>query len=309
VSDPKQTTSPSAGNGGSPACGTTTPCPPPPCTRASITSPIGSLSSGSNPTASWLTTPCHHFDFQGVVGGSARPYVLTIGGTVVPSAYTCQWTLDAAAGTLTSPASCSPTHVPPSSAGEGTLTLNGAIAGTPASCTDNKRIKIYQDHLARDHDNFGVGISCDGSWSFTKFGVTITMPSVWNCFGSVDHVFNGSGSGYTPSVNVPSGWSHTIYDAPISAANWTTIGSSLRRGDVVSFWSGSPAGGFTAQHAHTSLGGTTMYGANNEPAIRPSGVPATWRWFETTSETYFNNVNSHPRTSGLLTRVIVYRKP
>jgi hypothetical protein len=190
------------------------------------------------------------------------------------------------------------------------LTLNGAIGGVAASCTDNKRIKIYQDHLARDRENFGVGISCGEPppWSFTRFGATISMPDTWNCFGSVDHHYNGSGSGYTPSVNVPSGWSQTVYDAPISAANWSTITSSLRRGDVVSFWSGGPMG-HAAQHAHTSLGAATMYGANNEPAIRSSGVPATWKWFETTSETYFNNVNSHPRTSGLLTRVIVHRKP
>jgi hypothetical protein len=138
--------------------------------------------------------------------------------------------------------------------------------------------------------------------------VTITESSGWNCFGSVDHAYNGSGPGYTGSVNVPLGWSKTIYDAP-SAKDWSTITKSLHRGDVVSFWSGSAMGGYSAQHAHTSLGGATMYGGNNEPAIQPTGHPATWRWFETTSETYYNNVNSNPRTKGLLTRVIVYKKP
>ncbi len=273
--------------------------------------PKGSLTSGSNPVASWLTSPCHHFDFQGVVSGAAGPYALQMTGHVEPSQYSCQFALDAGAGILTNPATCSPTHAEPASAGEGTLTLTGTLNGALASCTANKRIKVYVDHLARDNDNFGVAISCEGPWTFTKFGVTITEPDTWNCFGSVDHVYNGSGSGYTPGVNVPSsaGWAQTVYDAPLTVANWAAINAGLHRGDVVSFWSGSPAGGFAAQHAHTSKGAIAMYGANNEPVIMPTGHPASWRWFETTSETYFNNVNSNPRTLGLLTRVIVYRKP
>jgi hypothetical protein len=311
MSNRNENTNPSSGpNAGAPCDPTSQSCQPPPCTRAEITMPKGSLSSGANPVASWLTSPCHHFDFQGVVSGSPGPYVLQMTGVVEPSQYSCQFALEAGAGTLTNPATCSPTHAEPAAAGEGTLTLTGTIGGSPASCTDNKRIKIYQDHLARDNDNFGVGINCTGPWTFTKYGVTITEPSTWNCFGSVDHHYNGSGSGYTDSVNVPLGWANTVYDAPLTAANWAAINAGLHRGDVVSFWSGSPAGGFSAEHAHTSKGGTAMYGANNEPAIRSVGLPlATWKWFETTSETYFNNVNASPRTSGLLTRVIVYRKP
>src|SRR5271170_917534 len=61
-----------------------TPCDPtlqscantPPCKTATITKPLGSLDAGSNPVASWLTSPCYHFDFQGVVSGSPGPYVL-----------------------------------------------------------------------------------------------------------------------------------------------------------------------------------------------------------------------------------------
>lgn len=285
-------------------------CPRPPCNRATITRPIGSLDLNPNPSASWLTSPCFHFDFQGVVSGSPGPYVLNFEGEVDPAAsYTMRWSLEAGGGTLTNETSARPTHRAPVAAGEGYLRLTGMDGTTPASCRAQKQIKIYRDHLDRDRDNFGVGISCDGSWRFTKYGTTITMATVWNCFGSTDHIYNGSGTGYVGSVGVASGWPRTVYSAPLSASDWTTINASLRRGDVVSFWSDDGSGGFSAQHAHTSLSGTTMYGANNEPAIRSSGVPATWRWFETTSQTYFTNVNSHPRTRNLLTRVIVHRKP
>lgn len=303
-----QDSGPNKTDGGSSADGSGQ-CPP--CNSAVITQPLGSLDSGANPVASWLTHPCHHFDFQGVVSGSPGPYVLAFHGTIDPAAhYTHKWTLEAGAGTLANDTSAAPTHAAPAAAGEGILRLVGVHAATEASCHDTKKIKIYQDHLARDRDNFGVGINCAGAWTFTKYGATITEPTIWNCFGSVDHAYNGSGSGYTPSVNVPSGWNTTIYDAPISAQVWATIAGSLHRGDVVSFWSGSAMVGYSAQHAHTSLGGATMYGANNEPAIRqPPAHPATWRWFETTSETYYNNVNSSPNFIGFLTRVKVHRKP
>ena len=263
----------------------------------------------SNPANSWLTTPCFHFDFQGVVSGSAGPYVLTIEGSVDPSPlYTPSWTLEAGAGTLTNATTTTPTHTAPAAEGDGKSVLTGMKGSTAASCTAEKEIKIYADHLARDRENFGTHISCYGPWSFTRLGATINMPTTWNCFGSVDHIYNGSGTGYVNSVNIPNGWSKTTFDIPISSSNWTSIESSLKRGDVVSFWSGSSAG-FNAQHAHTCLSGTTMYGANNEPVITNGLHPAIWRWFETTSQNYFNGVNTAPRTRDLLSRVVVHKKP
>jgi hypothetical protein len=214
---------------------------------------------------------------------------------------------------LSNDTSCTPTHVAPTSRGQGDLRLQGFYRGNIASCSAQKRVKIYRDHLARDRENFGTGTLCRGRpWTFTRFGARITMHNAWNCwncFGSVDHAYNGSGGGYVATVNIPNGWSKGTYDAPISASDWTTINSSLSRGDVVSFWSGTAVGGYRAEHAHTCISGTTMYGANNEPVINSTGSPATWRWFETTSQTYFNNVNSSPRTSGLLTRVVVHTRP
>lgn len=282
----------------------------PPCTRATITRPGGDYSSSSNPTTAWSTTPCHHFDFQGVVSGSPGSYVLVIHGQVAPSPpYACKWRLAAAVGTLTDDTSRAPTHSAPAAAGQGVLTLQGFIDGTSASCTAQTTVRIYRDHLERDRHNFGTGTSCEGTWSFTRFGTTISISTTWNCFGSVEHAYNGSGTGYVDTVNTPNGWSKAIYDAPISTSQWSSIHSALRRGDVVSFWSESALSGYSAQHAHTCISGTTMYGANNEPVIRSSGHPATWRWFETTSQDYFNNVNSATRTLNFLTRVIVHRKP
>ena len=100
MSDCGKTSSPSSGNGGAPVVCTTGNCDPP-CKKATIIKPKGSNASTSNPANSWLTTPCFHFDFQGVVSGSAGPYVLTIEGSVDPSPpYTPSWTLEAGAGTL-----------------------------------------------------------------------------------------------------------------------------------------------------------------------------------------------------------------
>lgn len=247
------------------------------CT-AVIKKPQGSLSAGSNPTTSWLSTPCYHFDFQGVVSGSPGSYVLNIEGSVSPTSCRYRWNLDAAAGTLTGNITATPTHVAPIAAGEGILIFEGTD-GTTAICTAKKEVKIYQDHLARDRDNFGVGISCSGTWQFQKYGVSVTMNDTWNCFGSVDHSYNGSGNGYVDSVNIPQGWNTQTYEAPITSSHWNAIRALLTRGDVVSFWSDDGMGGHSAQHAHTCIGGTTMYGANNEPVIQPTGYPATWRWF------------------------------
>ena len=296
MSDPKQTTSPSAGNGGTPACGTTTPCPVPPCTRASITSPIGSLSSGSNPTASWLTTPCFHFDFQGVVSGAAGPYQLQIAGVVEPAGtYSCQWTLDAAAGTLSGASSASPTHSEPSSAGEGDLALNGQQGGATASCRDSKRLKIYRDHLARDEENFGVGTSCRGpTWTFTRFGATVTMTNRWNCHGGTQHVYNGSGSGSVGPGGVtflldPSRLKKTVTvtHTATGGGSHPTLGT-LARGDIVAYFT---ANGSLA-HTQTCTGnGDETYGANNIPLTFPGrpDVDEAWQWGYSRAGDWANN--------------------
>ena len=68
-----------------------------------------------------------------------------------------KWTLDSAAGTLTGDTTSSPTHTAPASAGEGMLTLKAMIGSLDTGLKEQRKVKIYEDHLARDYANFGTG--------------------------------------------------------------------------------------------------------------------------------------------------------
>lgn len=252
------------------------------------------------PANSWIASAPYRFDFQGVIRGIAGAYVLTFVGTLTPRPpFTPRWTMAAAVGTLANRTTLTPTHTAPTTIASGRVRLEG-VRGTTVGCQHDRFVTIYEDHLARDRDNFGTGISCRGPWFFTKYGVRIRMANTWNCFGSADHHYNGSGTGYVNgAAMIPNGWATTNYRAPF---NWPAITATLRRGDVVSFWSANPAGGFIAQHAHTCLNSPTMYGANNEPGAIPS-----WRWFECTSEAYLvaGNAPPPPGTPGYPPMVLV----
>ena len=272
-----------------------------------IKNPKGSLDANPNPVASWRTAPCYHFDFQGVVAGSAGPYVLDIEGKIEPippAGY--QWTLDAAAGTLANENTAAPAHAAPKTEGQGALTLKALVGVDETGCKDERIVKIYKDHLARDRENFGTGISCWGNWSFTAFNATIPMGNTWNCHGSVFHAYDGSGNGLSQTTV---GWATTEYTAPI---NWAAVTGSLSRGDVVSFYSWDGAR-YVLQHSHTCLHGATMYGANNEPSVDfGATLPATWKWDECTSEQYFNAVNAASQAQmgiDFLRRILVHKKP
>jgi hypothetical protein len=239
---------------------------------------------------------------------------------VDPSSYSCQWSLDAAAGTLSTLTSCSPTHTAPASAGQGTLTLTGALGGTPASCTDNKRIKIYEDHLARDFENFGTGISCgnplhsNSSWTFTRFGATITMPGSWNCHGGTSHIYNGGGSG---SLG-PSGVAHlfdpsrlkrtvTVTHTPTGGGSHPSLGS-LSRGDIVAYFT---ANGDLA-HTQTCTGnGNETYGANNVPVSFPGrpGVDEAWQWATSPAGDWANNIKKDIFPGATPFTIKVFSKP
>jgi hypothetical protein len=273
-----------------------------------IQRPKGSLVADPNPTASWLTTPCRHFDFQAVASISPGPYVLDIEGQIDPvPPFGYNWTLDAAVGTLANETTATPNHTAPATAGQGTLTLNAMLGAEATGCEDERELKVYTDHLARDFENFGTAISCLDNWSFTRFNVTISMGSTWNCHGSVRHAYNGSGNGYSGTTV---GWTTTEYTPPV---DWATVQSSLSRGDVVSFYSGT-SGSYVLQHSHTCRGaGTQMYGANNEPSVDfNNSPPATWQWYECSSQQYFDAVNIASQAQlgyDFLTRILVHDKP
>jgi len=271
-----------------------------------IKKPIGS--SDDNPVSldSWSTSAPYRFDFQAVASDTTNP--ITIGTTTTPSGVTPEWSLASAAGTLTGTTTSTPTYTAPSSEGEGTLTLK-AVGGT-TKVAGTREIKVYKDHLARDYDNFGTSRSCDTDWSFTKYGQLIDKQPKWNCFGSIEHAYNGLKGAVVNSNFTFKGWSKTEYNLPQSD-DWDKIEGSLSRGDVVAFISMDRNSlELITDHAHTCVEGTTMYGANNEPKYTDNGP--TWKWDTCTSRQYYNDVNSqyaevhdHER----FFRVIVYDKP
>ena len=266
-------------------------------TSVEITKPVGSADGAANPVSSWLTTPCYHFDFQGVTSGSPGPYVLDLAGTVTPApperGYL--WALEAAAGTLTNMTTATPTHVEPAAVGEGQLTLEATKDGSGTGIKKQKKLKIYQDHLARDFDNFGVGISCAGAWTFTKFGATITMNGAWNCHGSVSHAFDGSGNGNsTFNVTPPAGWTTVKVDGtdelayPFSAGVLTAI-NAMSRGDVVSYNDDTKGAG----HSATSTSGSSTWGGNNDMMFPGPIYGESWRWAASTVTRCADNVHAN----------------
>ncbi len=154
--------------------------------------------------------------------------------------------------------------------------------------------------MARDRDNFGTGGSCRNTWSFSKYGVTVTMSGTWNCHGSTVHAYNGSGTGNandTTLHGMVSGWTPQVYNAPIT---WSTLVSNLSRGDIVAFYASG-----SLQHTHTCRQSSTMYGANNEDVRGPE----TYIWAECTSERWWNlaGINNPPYPD--CDRAIIYKRP
>lgn len=301
MSDCNNSDPPRSGNGGSPVVCTIGNCALP-CNKAEIIKPKGSNDSNSNPTRSWLTSPCFHFDFQGVVSGMPGSYDLEFSGGIDPSPpYTPKWTLESAAGTLGSDTTVSPTHTSPASQGEGELELVGMEGESTANCSDKKKIRIYEDHLARDRDNFGAGISCGAGgrrvWDFTYRGATIRMPNPWNCHGGTRHIYNGEGNGNTGPAGVNFLLDSARLKKTVTVTHRLTGGGNhpslgpLVRGDIVAYFTGSG----DLAHTQTCTGsGTETYGANNLPVSFP-GRPRTdeaWEWAISTAGDWANDIQT-----------------
>jgi len=297
------------------------PCKRPPCTKAEILKPVGSLDT-KNDKSAWLAAKWR-FDFQGVIQGVPGAYVLDFNGTVTPAPpYTRKWTLAAAAGTLQNDTTASPTHVPPASSGEGALKLVGMAGGKQATCKAQKKVKIYEDHLARDKDNFGTGISCDMYWSFTKFGATIDSLTMWNCHGSTRHLYDSSGNGSAG----PGGITHlvqarnlkktvTVTHKDAGGGTHPALGT-LNRGDVVAYYTATGA----LAHTQTCTGnGTETYGANNKPLSFPgkpgparTGGNEAYEWATSPAGDWANNVKKGLKLGGAVITpftIKVFSKP
>ena len=267
--------------------------------KVDILNPKGSLDAVKNPEASWLSSPSR-FDFQGLISTATGPYVLGINGDIKPTpSVSYKWTLDAAAGTLTDDTTDTPDHTAPATEGQGMLTLKAMIDTTYTGLKDERKVKIYKDHLERDKTNFETGGSCDVGWKVTTFNVDPQPVMIkWNCHGSTNHACDGSGNGNSGGLSsVVTNWNKDTFD--VLPINWSNVLAVLDRGDVVAYYAGS-----SLQHSATCINSTTTWGANNEPV---SG-PETWKWYLATPQNWWNNagINNPPMPD--CTKIIVYNK-
>jgi hypothetical protein len=136
------------------------------------------------------------------------------------------------------------------------------------------------------------------------------MPQAWNCHGSVDHAYDGSGNGASTEPTIDEDkWNITQYGQPFDNAKWQTIEASLSRGAIVELWN---SGRQRPEHSHTCLAtpdANTMYAANNEPNIDYQRTPSsTWKWAECSSRQMFDAINAACRAVygyDLIDRVVV----
>jgi hypothetical protein len=201
--------------------------------------------------------------------------------------------VDAAAGTLTDDTTATPEHAAPATEGQGMLTLKAMIDTTDTGFKEERKLKIYKDHLARDYANFETGGSCDNGWKVTTFNVDPQpVMSRWNCHGATRHAYNGTYSGsYTSQPWLTWDVKAVVVTEHDSLGNGShpSLGT-LERGDVVAYFSpnGKPydppnisdLSSWIMQHSQTCTGsGDETYGANNEPVPYPGNEDdQTWKW-------------------------------
>ncbi|MHC4155304.1 MAG: hypothetical protein ACYST6_10340, partial [Planctomycetota bacterium] len=259
-----------------------------------VVKPKGSLDAAKNPSTSWVSSPCYHFDFQALESGATGAYVLDIQGDIDPAAsLSYKWTLDSGAGTLSNDTTSTPTHSAPTTPGEGMLELKAMIGTTDTGIEEKRKVKIYEDHLARDYANFETGGSCLATWYVETFNVDphVAM-GTWNCHGATRHAYEGV---YNDSSTSQPWLSWAVNTVVVTQHDSSGNGShpalgTLERGDVVAYFSpnGKPynppnisdLSSWIMQHSQTCTGsGDESYGANNEPPPYPGAVAdQSWKW-------------------------------
>jgi hypothetical protein len=289
-----------------------------------ILKPWGSAGLDRNPTNCWLAD-ANRFDFQGVASNSPGRYALTIEGQVATGAGYL-WSLSSSfgdVGMLTNTNNANPTHFPPASVAQdsgitGILQLFAVVDGIPTTASQFKNIVIYPDHLARDRVNFGpqLGKTCKNSeWSTPYCKIRIANPNfAWNCFGSVNHAYDGTGDGYTngppPCVT---NWVKVSLRYPFDTAATNAI-NGMKRGDVVVYHSTNFLGQVIIQHAATSIGGSMTWGANNGSFLPTGAVVggrpiyiASWIWAQGTAYDVAKDYDEH--WSPPLDGIDIYTRP
>lgn len=181
---------------------------------------VSITSIGQSP--SWLSSPCYHLDFQGVSASTPGFYDLDISGSIAPAWLSYKWTISGT-GSLSNDTTATPTIDNPTS-GEYTLTLKAMLGEIDTGIHLTREVKIYQDHLARDIDNFLNGKACspniqlpDGSY------VTGSL----SCSSAATHALDGTTGSGTYLRNYS--WSNVTADVPYN----TFKTMSLQRGWVL----------------------------------------------------------------------------
>jgi hypothetical protein len=214
-----------------------------------------------------------------------------IQGQVEPSPpRSCNWTVSA--GTLQNPGTATPTYAPnnmPVPTTMASVDLDLHPASTAPGAYKQRMLEVYRDHLQRDRENFGTGISCAQNWTFARYGVTVPMPNSWNCHGSTRHHYDGTGTGSAGNLDfVVLTWTLKT-EVQVNSGTHPPLGP-LNRGDVVVYYATNGA----LMHSQTCTGnGTETYGANNEVVPAP-GTPQeqSWRWSTCVAGDWANNVPS-----------------
>lgn len=297
--------------------------------KVNILKPKGSAAAAKNPRSSFLTNGPYRFDFQWVQTGTPGYYENDIEAKNIPERVLhrhrpeIDYHWDVSGGEFDPDDGDDPRKLKGqrcvgyrATEAVETVELNLFVRESDRLGEQTRILEVFPDHLARDFANFGAGGNCRAEngmpWWFNSHGASIPMTATWNCHGSVIHAYNGSGNGYSETATVR--WNPIVHLPPI---DWDMIESLLERGDVVSFWSGTPSGGFVLEHSHTCLGSAVnMYGANNEPFFNfrnnPPLHPATWKWFICSSREYFESINDAYREvfqTDLITKVEFDKMP
>ena len=149
----------------------------------------------------------------------------------------------------------------------------------------------------------------------------------WNCHGSTNHAYNGTGNGDAGGIvamNSFSPW--TVKTVVVTTHNPSGNGShpslgTLERGDIVAYFSpnGRPYSPpnisdmylWTLQHSQTCTGnGDETYCANNEPLAFPGNPDQqTWKWATSPAGDYGIHVWRSSQGGFIPFIIVVFDKP
>lgn len=276
--------------------------------RVSVVNPVGSADGHPDSRSRFVMDAGapYRYDWQAVSDSLAGNGSLCRPDGVIncPATYDYAWSITPSCGTLELTGSSRPIHFPPPGVSgthqDGDLKLEVALNGQPTGIFDTKKVRVYDDHLRRDMENFtpenlvpfhsvqgtmvgaprSLGFICHNSTSHALSGnVADASWLMWNC--STSYTFYASG-----------------YQTPPF--------EGLERGDIVAYFKED----YDLFHSQTCTGnGSETWGANNEPLQwDPNTHSFTNRaWFFTTAPAGVHYQNADPNSFPMTIKV--YKKP